>query len=290
MKTTAKSPWLRVAAAALAVMCAAVCALCLAGCGGGTLEAGEGSARFSTAQVTSGSELDEASQYVEARLSFDGELEASGDVASDVEVLVNGEAPDTRTMDVEVSVEGSDVVVRLVPSAEAKKGSPTVFYAFYDGVVTVAAKDAGGALPHVRTAGADVCAVMDQTVEFTVPSGVEVGNVESTPADAASGACAQVSFDITQFAQIRSCTWFYFGEGIPLVMTHNHEFYRDTERTCAERLAATINSDCGEYLSATSEGSRVTVTARDASVSELCVAVVEGIGANPDTGELGDVS
>lgn len=247
----------------------------------------ESSPQFGSVSIAAGSELTEVSQYVEVRLSFDEVLEASGDVAGDVRVLLNGEEPNAQTVSCQVYVEGNDVVVRLSPAAGAGETSTGVYFALYDGLVSVAAAADDGGLPHVKIAGGSSNAVITEQVSFTVPSGVEIGAIEAVAAADASDGLASVSFDVTRFAQLRCCTWIAFGDGAPIVMMHNHEFARDTEKTCAQRLVETINTNYGDSLSAECDGARVTVRAVDASIASLSPVLIQGAGANPAQGEQG---
>lgn len=244
-----------------------------------------------SASVSAGSGGDEASQYVEARFVFDSPVEAAGGadaVASDFAVKLNGEAPDEQTVRVEAAVEGSEVAVRLVPADGADGSDASVYFAVYDGLVDVAAASEDGALAHVKAAGGSSNAVMDAPLEFTVPSGVEVAQVDAGAADASAGTGAWVTFDFTQFAQLRSCTWFWFADGLPLVMIHNHEYARDLPETVAARFADTVNTNYGDDLEAEADGTRVTVRARQAvDGQELTVRLSEGIGANPGAGVCG---
>lgn len=244
----------------------------------------EGSPRCTGSSVIAGSDLTEDSQYVEIRLTFDRELEASGQVADDLKVLVNGEDPDSRTLSTEASVDGHDLVVRVVPTSAAAAGgaSSSVYYALYDGQVSVDARAEDGGLPHVRAAGSSSNAVLDSAATFTVPSGVRLGAIHASVGDGAAGTAASVSFDIEQFAQLRCCTWYSFGDKLPAVMMHNHEFSRDTLQTCAKRLADTVNANYGDSLVAEVDGARVTVRARDVvDGQELSASVLEGPGVNP---------
>ena len=294
------------AATFMVAMALAGCAL--AGCADAA-QVDEASPRLARVAVSAGSDLTEASQYVEARLTFTGELDAAEGYADDVEVLVNGEPSDARTVQASVVVEGADMVVRLVPTeAAAAGGSGTsVYFALYDGLVQVAAKRSDGALAHVRAAGGESNAVLEEAVTFTVPTGVAVKRVETEAGVAAedeagvaanvvaddeagvagaagTAAASSVTFDVTRFAQLRCCSWFWFSDELPLVMMHNHEFLRDTERTCAERLTDTVNDNYGDALAATCEGSCVTVSAKDPAKGPLAVRVVEGVGIDPQNG------
>ena len=221
------------------------------------------------------------------RLTFDAALEASGNVADDFDVTLNGEAVDSETIAVEAQVDGQDVVVRLAPTASADGKQASVYYALYDGLVQVAAKSDDGGLAHVKAAGGSSNAVLAEPVTATVPSGIKVAVQAQTAGDAAAGVPASVTFAVDQFAQLRCCSWFYFGEGLPIVMTHNHEFARDLPETCAQRIADTINVNYAEWLSATCDGATITVTAAEAvDGQKMTCQLVEGVGANPASGLL----
>lgn len=269
------------AACALVALCASV-----AGCAQDVTVSDE-SPRVVSTSCAAGSSLTEDSQYVEARFTFDAPVMAAdgGSVADDFTVLVNGEAPDARTIAVSAFAEGSEVVVRLAPTESGR--SESVYFALYDGLVEVSPSLSSGALAHVLSAEGSANAVVDQGVSFTVPSGIKLSNVER--------AAGSVSFDVEQFAQLRTCAWFYFGEGLPLVKLHNHEFLRDLPQTCAQRLADTINTNYGDAFEAEADGAHVVVRAvgaadGDAADGEalMCAVVVEGLGANPLEGELGE--
>ena len=260
-------------------------AFALSGCSASAV-IDDASPRCEGAAIAAGSELTDASQYVEVRLAFDAPLEAVGSVADDLDVLVDEEPVDAKTMQLEASVDGSDVVVRLTPSSAAGGSSPTVYFALYGGLVSVGAKSADGGLAHVKAAGGGSNAVLENPRSFTVPSGIRIGSVESVAGDASSGTLASVSFSIEQFAQLRCCTWFSFGTDAPLVLMHNHEYLRDTEKTCAKRLADTVNDACGGVLAAEADGARVTVRALEPiDGQELTAAIVEGEGAEPSKGK-----
>ena len=254
----------------------------------------DGSPHAISMSCSAGSELTETSQYVEARIAFDSPIEASGNVADDLDVTLNGEAPDEKTISIEAFVEGNDLVVRLVPASGADGSSASVYYALYDGDVRIAAASADGGLAHVKAAGAASNAVFDELCEFTVPSGIEIsvvasGGAENAPAsvsDGAQGAWATIDFE--QFAQLRCCTWFYMGEGLPIVMMHNHEFARDLPSTAAQRFADTVNANYGDALIAVADGASVTVRAVSADAVSLVPYLCEGFGALPAQGEPGN--
>lgn len=264
----------------------ALVASCLPGCAARP-QVDAGSPRCVSADVAAGSELTESSQYVEVRLGFDGDVEVVGDAVADLDVLVDGREANPRAVQARAWADGRTLVVRLAPTPAADGSRPSVYFALYGGLVSVAARSEDGGLPHVRATGGPSSAVIPGRVSFTAPSGVRVGDVESVPASAEAGTPATVSFDVESPAQLRCCTWFSFGDGVPMVMMHNHEFLRDTPRTCALRLADTINADAAGTLCAHARGTRVEVSMPAAADGRsLGVEVVEGRDVDPSGGGL----
>jgi hypothetical protein len=233
--------------------------------------------------------LTESGQYVQVRLSFDAPVQVDGDVSDDFNVKLNDGDIDSKTVRLSATVQDGDVIVRLQPTADADGRSSSVYFALYEGRLSVSSADASGALPHVLAAqGASgshaVCAVMKQPVGFTVPSGVQMSTVQAVPGNAASGTCARTVVQVTQFAQLRCVTWIGLsfdgrvvcneygmpsyadaesGEGT-LAMKHNHLFLRDTQRGCAADMADVIQNTWPDKVTATADGDRVTITSLDA--------------------------
>lgn len=251
----------------------------LVGCGTKPI-VDDASPRCIEARMTAGSDLTEASQYVEVRLVFDRMLEAAKDVASDFDVKVNGEYPDDATMQVTAWAEGTDVVIRLVPTAAANGEKASVYYALYDGLISIAAREADGALARVKAAEGSSNAVLDEQHTLTVPSGIEICVLSSVPGDEASLTQAACVLEVRQFAQLRCCTWLSLGEGLPTIMMHNHEFLRDTVQTCAKRMAETISSTCGSQFDVQTDGARITLRSRtvvDGQILDPCILAGEGV-------------
>lgn len=248
----------------------------------------EDSPRCIGVQISAGSDQTEGSQYVEVRLEFDTQLEDASDVADDFRLTLNGSDIDTNTMQVEAYVQGSEVVVRLVPTSAADGSNSSLYYALYDGLICLEAASDTGGLARVRAAEGTSNAVLEDVVEFTTPSGMQLSLVDSGIGDTAEGQAAWVSFDIVQYAQLRTCAWFWFSDDLPIVMMHNHEFLRDLPETAAERLVETINELYGEDLEASCDGARVTVWAKQVvDGQELGASLCEGLGANPASGVAG---
>lgn len=242
------------------------------------------SPRYASVDARAGSDLTEASQYVEVRLAFDKELAAADDVARALRVQMDGADPDAKTVAVAAQVQGSDVVVRLTPTDAADGSDPRVYFALHNGVLSVGAAEDDGGLPGVRAASGDADAVLEQPVSCLVPSGVQIEVVSSTPGSAAAGTPASAVFAVTSFAQLRCCAWVQLAPDVDPVMMHNHEFYRDTEKTCASRMAQSISSSKVGF-DAVAEGAQVTVTAREVVDGQVLEPrMLEGAGLDPTKG------
>lgn|GEM_PF-3060356 len=269
----------------------------------------ENSPHLVSATLTSGSDLTESSQFVQVVLTFDQDLEANGDVSGDFQVLVNGSDPDAKVMQESAEVSGRDVTIRLVPTAAADGSKDSVYFALYEGCLSVSAASSDGALTHVLAAEGDgssaasTCAVMDGSARWIVPSGVSIHVTQQTAGDSSSGTCAQTTFEVTQFAQLRCVTWLSLdasGQGVydasgsvaldsdeltdaGLVLKHNHLFLRDTERGCASDLASAIESAGNGAYTAAADGVSVTVRATSAVTGQtIDPAIVEGRLADGD--------
>ncbi len=285
-----------VIAVALCVLCST---LCCAGCGVATGKVSDASPTCVDAQVTSGSDLTESGQYAEVRLKFDAPVSADNDVSSDFTVRLNDAPIDTKTIVESARVDNGDVVVRLQPSDAASGKDSSVYFALYQGQLSVCASDASGALPHVLAANGEqgssaVCARMNQRVSFTVPSGVAISVVERVPGDAASGTCACTVCKVDQFAQLRCVMWLGLStngdvpcneygmadygaddmENGTLTFKHNHLFMRDTQRECATDLAQVIQNAWPDTVTATSSGDTITLTATHAVDGEVLMPVI----------------
>lgn len=270
-------------------VCAAVLAVCaLVGCDGRTGKATEASPQLADASIAAGSDLTEAGQYVEVRLTFDAPVQADGDVSKDFNVKLNGDAVDSKTVALSATVCDGDVVVRLQPTSAADGRSTSVYFAMYEGQLSISPSDSAGVLPHVLAEGdqdtspaGDSCAVMTAPVCFSIPSGVRFATVQTVAGNTATGTCAQTTIQVTQFAQLRCVTWIglSFEGQVPcnrygaapytvedtedgtLTVKHNHLFLRDTQRGCAADLAAAIQNAWGSKVTAEAQGDTVVITA-----------------------------
>lgn len=281
------------AALALALALALAAALApwaLAGCAARPVVTGESPA-CTGAAISAGSDLTEASQFVEVRLRFPCALESDGDVAADLSVMLNGSPPDPKTVSVAASVEGDCVVVRLSPTEAADGSDPRVYFALSEGRLSVSARDGSGGLAHVRAAGAGAvgpCAALPDELGFTVPTGIAFDVVEQAAGDAEANVPARTRIRMTQFAQVRCCSWFSFGADFPTMMKHNHNWLRDTPATCAANLADMVNhmDESGALgLTAQAQGAYVELVADKAVSGQLIEpALAEGPGVDPMAG------
>lgn len=254
---------------------------------------GEGSPHLVDAAIEAGSDFTESGQYVEVCLEFDAPVAAVGsassttgavDVTGDFSIELNGEAPDAQTIVASAVVEDGVVIVRLVPTAVADGRSASVYFALYEGQLTLAAAADDGSLPHIVASDDDaVCAVLDQPVRYAVPSGVVFELVESEPGSSSEDVCAHSTYRIVQSAQLRCISWLGLSlDGVPdneygtpaysataledgtLALKHNHFFYRDTPEGCAADIADVAGSAWSGQVDVQSSNDTVTVTARQA--------------------------
>jgi hypothetical protein len=251
-----------------------------------------------TSDIQSGSDLTESSQYVEVFLDFGVPLEADGDVAADLTIHLDGDTLDTQTIAVSATVQGDGILVRLTPTEAASGTSASVYFALYDASLTITAASADGTLSHVLVSDdTSTCAILDTTLSYIVPSGVQIGLLSQTRGDTSSDTPASACFVVTQCAQLRCCTWLSLGEDRAslydasdalriddemfsdgtFVMKHNHQFLRDTVQGCASDLAACIEAAYPDRYTVSVSGADVTVTS-NAIVDGECIdpCIVEG--------------
>lgn len=253
-------PRLRAWSAAVAVAAAVLAMACMAGCGK-QVRIDDGSPHVSATSIASGSDLSEAGQHVEARLAFDKPVKASGDVSGDLAITIDGASLDTKTMAVSAVADGSDLVVTITPAKDAKGPDSGVYFACYQGDLSIASKRGDGSLPSVTSADGST-AVIDTPATFLIPSGVTIRVDDEKAGSAESATPASATFTVTQFAQIRCCTWIQLAPG-ERAYKHNHDFLRDTEKGCASDIASVIESSFGDKYTVAVDGATVTLTARD---------------------------
>lgn len=219
------------------------------------------------ASIESSSALTEESQIVDLSIPFDRAVSVEGDATGDFAVTLDDGEINAKACKVEVAADGNVLHVRLAPTPEAKGVDTPLYFACYLGKLSVAASSADGALAHV--VGQDgAAALLEAPVNATIPSGMRIQQTASVAGTA--------TVKVTQFAQIRCCTWFSIG-GTELFM-HHHRFAQESNETCAAALAETINNSADGAFEATAKGSSVTVSAKGAdSGKPLDIYIVEGV-------------
>lgn len=246
-----------------------VACMFLFGCAQGA-KATESSPRAvaSEASIESSSELTEESQVVDLSIPFDRAISVEGDAAKDFAITLDDGELNAKACQVEIAAEGDVLHVRLTPTPEAKGVDTPLYFACYLGKLSVAASSADGALAHVVGENG-AAALLEAPVNATIPSGMRI---QQTASDAGTG-----TVKVTQFAQIRCCTWLSIG-GTELFM-HHHRFAQESNETCAAALAETINNSADGAFKATSEGDSVTVSAGKGADSgkPLDIYIVEGV-------------
>lgn len=261
----------------------ALCALCaLAGCG--QAQVASDSPRLADVRLSASSSMTEASQSVEIRLVFDQGVSVAANAADDFEVLLNGGPLDGSAvaLDVRGSADGVTFVLHPASGASTAGGKGT-FFALYQSGFSVAAKRADGALPSV-TGASGSCAVLDGTVEGTLPSGLAIEVVEERAGSAAEDLPAQTVFRVTSPALVRAITWFSPDGGATKLLKHNHAFADASAEDCAANLAKVVGEASGLGISAKAAGDTVALTAsavQDGQV--LDPVVVEGVGVEGGT-------
>ena len=252
-----------------AVFAAVLLPCALFGCfsSGAAVSSSSPKADVSASTISTSSDMTEDSQLVELRIPFDSELELAGNATADINVELDGQAADSKTVATEVAVQGSDLVVRLSPAQDASGISSGSYFALYQAKLAVKANSSDGALSHV-TGQDGAAAVLDQTVQATVPSGMAIKQV---PSNAAS-----TSVKVTKTACLRCCTWFTLGQDE--FYMHHHVFYQETPASCAHDLADQINASFPDNYKATAKGAVVTIKTLDGSQAPA-LKIVEGIGA-----------
>ena len=269
-------------AAAAAVLLAGLCLV--AGCSGAVTVDGA-SPRVADVEFTATSSLTEASQQISVRVAFDAQISASGDVADDFEVLLNDEPIDEDAIAFSVSASGEAITFTFSPAESASTGPSGggSYFAVYAGKVTIEAARDDGALAHVAGVSGS-CAVLDEPIEGTLPSGLAIEVTERVEGSEASGTLAQTTFEVTSPALVRAITWFSPDGGQTLLLKHNHEFASASAEDCAEDLASLVNDDASLGLVATATGTMVTLTAQQACDGQLIEPViVEGYGVSGGT-------
>ena len=261
------------ASALLLVLCMGA----LAGCAGPQIS--ETSPRIQEVAFNPSSDMTEGSQKAEIRLVFDQQVEISGNVLDDFELLLNGSPVDGSTVAVNAHPNATGVAITLTPAAGTMGVGKGSYFALYQADVDLRAKRDDGMLTSVT--GIDgSAAVMAEPVKGTFPSGLALEEVEVIPGDVGADRIAQTTFRVTSPAIIRAVTWFSPDGGQTKLLKHNHTFMDASAQDCAADLAKVINAAPNLSVSASAIGD--TVVMRASSVvdgQELHPMLIEGIGA-----------
>lgn len=264
----------------LSALCVlSLCSLVLAGCG--QAKVADDSPRLSDVRLTSTSSMTEASQSAEIKLVFDQPVSVASNAADDFEVLLNGSPLDGGAVALDVRGSADGVVFVLRPASGASVGGTTgSFFALYQSGFFVASKRTDGALPSV-TGASGSCAVLDEPVEGTLPSGLAIEVVEARAGSTADNLPAQTTFRVTSPALIRAITWFSPDAGQTKLLKHNHTFADNDAAACATDLAKVVNAASAVGCTAVAKGDTVMLTAVSVQEGQLIEPViVEGRGVS----------
>lgn len=233
------------------------------------------------AELTTTSDMTEASQKVQIRLPFDGQISVEGDCLDDFSLLLNGSEPDSATVKVEASASADAITITLSPADGASGGAGSgQFFAMYQAQFSLSAKRDDGALPHVRGASGST-AVLQSAIEGTLPSGLSIQIDEQHAGSAAENMPAYTTFTVTSPAQARVITWFSPDGGSTILLKHNHNFAQATAEDCAIDLAKVVNDQEDLGIQALANGEQVTLVALEVEDQQLIEpVVVEGIGVH----------
>jgi hypothetical protein len=242
------------------------------------------SPRPTSASVASTGDGTEAGQRVEVRIGFDRPLEASGALAGDLALSLNGKPVDTEAVAVAASLEDDrTLLVVLSPAKGAGDTTSAHYFALYEGGLELSARDASGGLAHLAQPQGGANAVIGTPLRFQVPSGLVIETVEAVPGDVASGTAARAAFRIVDVPRIRAVSWIELEPGGERALVHNHEFaaYGDDAAgrgRYAAYLAGALGQafDSGYVIEAADD--TVTVTARTVTDGQaLAPRVYEGV-------------
>ena len=262
--------------ATLLVLC--LCAgIGLCGCGSASVSGTSPHLADVTLKPTS--DMTEASQKAEIRITFDQPVSVSNNVLDDFELLMNGSPLDDSTVVAEALPNATGVTIVLKPAEGAMGVGKGSYFALYQADLDLRAKRSDGGLPSVT--GADgSAAVLDEPIKGTFPSGMAIEELEVIPGSEATGQVAQTIFKVDSPATIRAVTWFSPDGGETKLLKHNHMFMDASAEDCAADLAKVINAASGLGISASAQGDTVVMRASAAADGqELHPVLVEGIGA-----------
>jgi hypothetical protein len=255
-----------------------------------SIEVTDNSPRLVSSSVVSMGDGSEAAQRVVIHLVFDKPLVLDGDALSGLEVKLNGEAIDDKSITISVELEADDTLsVILSPALHAGTTTSPHYFAVYEGLLFIGSREANGGLACVRTAGdsdsadSELNAVMSSPTELIIPSGLIIEVAERIAGDSATDTPASATFRVVQVPKIRAVSWLEMEPGGKRALIHNHEFATFSDDAAGrERYAAfmvdslrrAFGSDC--VIAQT--GDTVSVVAQEISDGQvISPAVVEGV-------------
>ena len=260
---------------------ALVCAVLLCSCacvGCSQAKVGEGSPHVDDVQLKAMSDMTESSQSVEIRVSFDRPVSAAKSVADDFRVLLNGAELDGGAVALDVRTSADAVTFVLHPAPEATGLGKGSYFALYQCGFSIESVRSDGALPSIT--GADgACAVLDDPIEGTLPSGLALETLSARAGSTADNQAAQTVIRVSSPALVRAITWFSPDGGTTKLLKHNHTFADADASECAADLANIVNKASGLGLTATAHGDQITLTATSVNNDQVIEPIiVEGTG------------
>ena len=266
------------------ILMAALVFCCMAVTGCSQAKVDGSSPKVASVSFDCGGTRTESSQCARIKITFDQQVSVSSGVASDFEVKLNGSPVDDGAIKVEATGSANAVTLTLSPAAAGSKGQ---LFALYQASIEVSAARSDGALPSV-TGSAGSAAVLEESINGTLPSGLAINVVDSREGSAATGQVAQATFEVTSPAQIRAITWFSLDGGQTKLLKHNHNFDQATAEDCAADLASVINASQSGFT-ATAKGAVVDVRANQVVDGQVIdPVVVEGVGVTGGTYSAAD--
>lgn len=262
--------------AALALAAACAMGAVLSACSQAQVD--EMSPMVADVQLSSESNMTETSQSAKIKLVFDQPISVAGNVADDFRFLLNGSEPDSSTISVEVRASAEAVTFVIGPAPGVQGVGRGAYFALYQAGFSIAPARDDGALPSI-TGASGSCAVLDQAIEGTVPSGLAIEVTSQEAGSVASNAPARTAFRVTTPTLIRAITWFSPDGGQTKLLKHNHTFADADASACAADLAKVVNAASGLGIMASCKGDEVVLTATSVEDGQVIQpVVVEGVG------------
>lgn len=217
--------------------------------------------------ISSASALTESSQCVTVFIVFDAPIVVSNGARDDFTIMLNGAEPDANVITTSAVQTGADSLCIKLAAAEGV-GNPSsgLYFAVYEGELSITARDASGALAHIsRTDDADASAVLAGSLDFQIPSGLSFGVLTQTVGSSSDDVPASTVFEVTATPVIRAVARIELEPGGTCAVMHNHEFTRYDDSTCdiyAQSLVECLRATFGDEYTFSVEGDAITVTAQ----------------------------